>query len=113
MERPPRNLVKDRLLSAGLMVYSYCFVGTLEFVACLISLVITLRHYGLTMTDISFLDGGWSMSGNDPVTVNGITFSDAEQSHILKQINAAWFFNIVVCTWQCVFHNLNRCFERL
>jgi magnesium-transporting ATPase (P-type) len=98
MTRPPRDLKKDRLLSRALMFYSYILVGLLESAAGLIAYILVFRHYDMQLTDISFTNqDNWTFGNENAFVHKGRIYTALEQERILKELNAALFFNIVLC----------------
>ena len=99
MSRPPRNLKKDRLLSVGLFMYAYVLMGLTACTAIVISYILVFNYHDLQLTDISFTteENQWTFLEPVPFAKGSRIYSREEQYTILKQVNAAVFFNIVVC----------------
>ncbi|KAG3166997.1 Sodium/potassium-transporting ATPase subunit alpha-1 [Phytophthora idaei] len=98
MQRPPRNVKKDRLISKSLLVYSYIVAGMINAGGCLLAYgVVFWRH------DVSFSDLFMSAEDNwiknaEPMCITDTKCLDAQdQMHILAEACASWYVALVVC----------------
>ena len=104
MEQKPRNLKKDRLVSAPLLSYAYFISGLLiEAAACFVGACIVLWVNGIAIPDIAFNNGqnfvdvspfvivpGWG-----DFTSRGNVYTPDEQVTILNQAAGAWYIILV------------------
>ncbi|KAG6949321.1 hypothetical protein JG688_00014673 [Phytophthora aleatoria] len=98
MQRPPRNVKKDRFISKSLLVYSYIVAGMINAGGCLLAYgAVFWRH------DVSFSDLFMSAEDNwiknaEPMCITDTKCLDAQdQMRILAEACASWYVALVVC----------------
>jgi len=113
MDRKPRDLVKDRLVSPALLFYSYITSGAVITMGCILVYMFTYRQDNLRLSDFHKPDlnaaGGdfFSLTSSSPVTVERTqeTFSAAEQRNIFSQGVTAFYITLTVSQfchiWVC------------
>ncbi|KAI9991904.1 hypothetical protein PInf_017284 [Phytophthora infestans] len=98
MQRPPRNVKKDRLISKSLLVYSYIVAGMINAGGCLLAYAAVFWR-----NDVSFSDLFMSAEENwikdaDPLCVTDTKCLDAQdQMRILAEACASWYIALVTC----------------
>jgi sodium/potassium-transporting ATPase subunit alpha len=104
MEQKPRNLKKDRLVSAPLLTYAYLISGLMcEATACFIGSCIVFWVNGIAIPDVAFVDENFFVDQNPSIIVpgwgnfvsNGNVFTPTEQINILFQAAGAWYIILV------------------
>jgi Cation transporting ATPase, C-terminus len=91
MDRPPRDIATERLVSLPLLLYAYLIAGIPESLCCFGAYLWTFHHYGIAYGDIFLLDPKkdttWLTSAErNEATAHG--FSPDEQAHIVRQARA-------------------------
>ncbi len=104
-EQAPRNLKKDRLVSAPLLSYAYLFSGLMmEAAACFVASCIVFWVNGISIPSIAFNNGNYFVAANPMVIVprwayfcpgGGTCFSPAQQVTILQQAAGAWYILLI------------------
>lgn len=103
MQRGPRNIKENRLVSTTLLSYAYLQAGVLEAIACLLAYTWVFLHNGLQLSDIVLTDDRFAENG-EPFEANGRVYSFEEQTAILREARAAWYLTLVVGQ---LFHLIN------
>lgn len=83
--RPPRNIKKDRLVNGKLLLYSFCWVGTVE---CISSFAVSywfLQRNGLEFADM-FMKFGKVPDG----------FTKEEVKALVNTASSVYFVNLVI-----------------
>ena len=102
MSRPPRNARTDHLVTLKTVTYWYFMAGAWETLTCYLAYFLVFNHAGVPPHALPFSDDYWNGNlSNDPVTVNGQTFSDSQQKELLAQAQTAYW---VTLTMTQVFH---------
>ncbi|MFH4980770.1 hypothetical protein AB6A40_007479 [Gnathostoma spinigerum] len=101
MHIPPRRRTA-RLVSRGLLVYSYLFAGTIITVGCIFAYLSVYWYHGLTFSDILFTaEHHWKTDAENLTAANGVTLNAKDQVFIKEQAAAAWQITLVLSQ---VFH---------
>jgi sodium/potassium-transporting ATPase subunit alpha len=110
MKRPPRSLQKDRLISRGVILYSYLVAGTTEMLVSMFAYFMVYVINGIPVSSLAFAGdvyfqlGGNELASNDFVA-NGQSFSPAQQTAIYYESISAWYATLVMCqfwnVWVC------------
>lgn len=104
MEQAPRNLQRDRLVSAPLLTYAYLWSGVaIEAVACFIAACIVFWTYGIPIPTIAFSFGSYFIPSNPFVIVPGwgnlctgsVCYTPDQQVSILQQAAGAWYIVLI------------------
>eukprot|EP01138_Halocafeteria_seosinensis_P012728 gb/GECG01013004.1/.p1 GENE.gb/GECG01013004.1/~~gb/GECG01013004.1/.p1 ORF type:complete len:1008 (+),score=108.61 gb/GECG01013004.1/:1-3024(+) len=97
MERPPRNVQRDRLVDKPMLIYSYAIVGVLEGGVCFLSYLFAFMKNGVDLCDLPFSsDDHWSEEA-DTFVSGGKTFDVEQQENILYEARSAWYINLILC----------------
>ena len=107
LDRPPRNLETDRLMSYKLLSYSYLQAGLIEAFFCFVAYFWVYSDNGLGMSEIFSLAPTYfdSSTTTEYLSEAGRIYSVEEQLVILNTASTAWyvtcvmgqFFNIWMC----------------
>lgn len=110
MTRPPRDLKKDRLMSLPLMVYSYFLMGILMSLSGLIAYIIVFTEHGLALHEVYNRNARFFNLHTDTnwLAPDGRIFTPHDQKVIVRELNAATFFNIVTCQFWHIWVVRNR-----
>jgi Cation transporting ATPase, C-terminus len=88
MDRPPRNIATDRLVSLPLLVYAYLIMGVTESLCCLGAYLWVFTVRGVDHSDIFLLnpkDSTWnSQADRNDQPAHG--FSPDQQADIVRQV---------------------------
>jgi sodium/potassium-transporting ATPase subunit alpha len=96
MQRRPRNIKTDRLVSRQLLSYAYLQAGVLEAAACFLAYFFVYRAHDVSMSDLFLTDSEFG-DDNDPfITGDGQFISVAEEEQIANEARAAWYITLVV-----------------
>jgi len=105
MQRPPRNIKTDRLITKAMVLYSYVTVGLMESLAGVMSFLWVLWYNGIILEDIVLPSQNLWTAESDPFSSGGHVYSADEQVDILSKCNAALYANIILCQmfhlWFC------------
>lgn len=107
LDRPPRNLETDRLMSSRLLAYSYLEAGMIETFFCFLAYFWVFLDSGLEITEIFFVAPDYFVENStiDYISNSGRVYSAGEQIMILNMASTAYyvtcvmgqFFNIWMC----------------
>ena len=92
MERPPRDIKTQRLVSFALISYAYLIIGSAESIVCIGAYLWTFKKNGVPASEIFLLnpeDNTWMIHPDDvkqDVTIDGKVFSAEMQSDIVRQV---------------------------
>lgn len=111
MTKPPRKRTV-RLVSKGLLVYSYLFAGTFVSVGCAMAYFYTFwwvyssvhmyssifRHHNIALHDLldTAFQGNWVLGATNNFTSNGVVYDGNMQMDIKEQASAAWYSTIIM-----------------
>ena len=113
MDRNPRDLKKDRLVSAPLLLYSYITSGAVITAGCLIAYWLSYRENDIMLSDFHTADlnakGGdfFSLTAKDSVEAQrtGDVFTAKEQKQIFTEGVSAFYVTLTVAQfchiWVC------------
>jgi hypothetical protein len=90
MERPPRNIEVDRLVSLPLLLYAYAIMGMAEGAACVASYLWTYSQNNVPLADIFLINPRrkvWYINPKDNDDIIG-SFTAEQQSNIVRQVRA-------------------------
>lgn len=104
MDRPPRNIAVERLVSFPLLTYSYVIMGVAEMIICMGAYLWVFSHYGVPASEIFLLDPNdgevWRVQADlirdEPVIIDGVTYDAERQADITRQANAAWYITLIM-----------------
>ena len=114
MLRPPRDMVRDRLVSRNLLLYSYMLAGMLEAAVSFLAAFLVFHKYGIGMWQLPFSfsqksDSLWS-AVSPPLNISSgrcvdpssgalspapCSYSGAQQVTINDEVHAAYFIGLV------------------
>ncbi|KAG7386827.1 ATPase Na K transporting alpha [Phytophthora pseudosyringae] len=98
MQRPPRDLNKDRLMSKSLLIYAYAVTGMINAAGCLVSYGTVFWRNGVSFSDLFMsADDYWTNDAKTFCTADGECFDEAEQTHLLEQACGSWYVALIVC----------------
>lgn len=107
MQRPPRNLKRDRLVDSKLLRYAYLIVGIAEFLTCTMAFFLTTNYYGIPGSFFLNNRNSWK-EDSTPLTVNGTVFTGQQQEDIWRRGVAAYFLTLILCQGWHVFLTKTR-----
>jgi sodium/potassium-transporting ATPase subunit alpha len=103
MNRPPRDVRKDRLTGMPVLFYAYCIIGAIEALACLFIYFNAFQSYGLTPSFIynygsQFFknDADMMMIVSDDPNELDIELSAEDQMVILHHVQSTYFLSIII-----------------
>ena len=101
MDRPPRNIKKSRLVSFGLLAYSYLIVGSVEAACCFGAYLWCFSLDDVHPRDIFWLDPKFTIwvtkadfIGDNIAYSGGKAFNAEEQASIVRQVHTLYNFKI-------------------
>lgn len=110
MQRKPRDLKKDRLVSPTLLFYAYVSSGCIISAGCMLAYTYTYWQHDVYLADFFNVPGltsqdYFNLSPKGPITIRGRTYSEEEQSNIFSQGVTA-FYIALTCgqfghIWSC------------
>eukprot|EP00698_Gefionella_okellyi_P017925 TRINITY_DN5321_c0_g1_i14.p1 TRINITY_DN5321_c0_g1~~TRINITY_DN5321_c0_g1_i14.p1 ORF type:complete len:1000 (-),score=268.16 TRINITY_DN5321_c0_g1_i14:578-3577(-) len=95
MDRPPRNIKKDRLVSGPLLIYSYLVAGLLETIACFLSYMFVYWDYGFSTSNLYFAADYYFKPDAPLLCVGGACYTAAQQLTIAAQAASSWYITLV------------------
>jgi magnesium-transporting ATPase (P-type) len=102
MLQPPRDVEKDRLVSARSVLYFYGFMGCLITLACYAAYFFTFHFNGVALADL--LDSTttyWTDDAPDYISSSGRVFTAAQQVALLADVQVSYWMTLVMSQ---VFH---------
>ncbi|KAF1326577.1 putative hydrolase, partial [Globisporangium splendens] len=107
MNRPPRDMKKDRLMSFPLLMYSYMIAGMVNVAGCFLAYSMVFWRNGISLSDI-YLSADIFWQSDAPVFCiadGSKCLTDTEQTSILAQACGSWYIALVACqfchVWMC------------
>lgn len=103
MKRPPRGVVKEKLVTPQLLLYSYLVIGLLE------SVIVYFIFYFLFYLEEDITPSHlWNvsdyfLSSSPDFTVDGRVYNSDEQVKIITRMQTAVFLGIVLCQCFAIF----------
>ncbi|RMX70062.1 hypothetical protein DD238_000869 [Peronospora effusa] len=98
MERPPRNLSKDRLMSKSLLIYTYVIAGMINAGGCLLAYGTVFWRHGISFSDLfGSSDNHWKADAQLFCTEDEECFDETEQMQLLNEACSSWYIALVVC----------------
>lgn len=107
LDRPPRDIKKDRLMSFRLLSYSYLQAGVIETMFCFVAFFWVYLDYGLQIGELFFLSPTYFNANTkvNYVSLSEKVYSIEEQMVILKTGAAAYYVTLVMGQffniWMC------------
>jgi hypothetical protein len=93
MQRPPRDIAVDRLVSMPLLLYAYLTMGIAESIACVISYLWTFLYNDVSLSNVWLVDPKkdvWSVreeiNKEDVAIGNGRILGPEEQARIVREV---------------------------
>lgn len=103
MNRPPRDVKKDRLTGMPVLFYSYCVIGVIEAAACLYIYFEAFKSYGLMPSFIVNYSHQFFKDDADYIVIVSedpneldLEFSPDDQMTILHHVQSTYFLAIIV-----------------
>ena len=84
MDRPPRDMKRDRLVNRPMLIYSYAIVGLLESAICFVAYLFVFIDSGVSLSDLPFSSGDHWEDDSDILFSNGKTFDADDQVRIVE-----------------------------
>jgi len=106
MQRPPRNIKTERLITKQMVFYCYVAAGFGEALAGVMSFLCVLWYNDIVIKDIVLPSGGpyWTKD-SQAFSSGGQDYDGPRQADILSKCNAAFYANIILCQmfhlWFC------------
>eukprot|EP01138_Halocafeteria_seosinensis_P006243 gb/GECG01006384.1/.p1 GENE.gb/GECG01006384.1/~~gb/GECG01006384.1/.p1 ORF type:complete len:1125 (+),score=117.90 gb/GECG01006384.1/:1-3375(+) len=97
MDRPPRDMGKDRLVNRPMLVYSYAVVGLLESIICFLAYLFVFIDNGVNLSDLPFSSGDHWEDDSEVFVSDGKVFDSDDQIRIVEEARAAWYINLILC----------------
>eukprot|EP00644_Phytophthora_capsici_P012019 jgi/Phyca11/543559/estExt2_Genewise1Plus.C_PHYCAscaffold_120436 len=97
MQRPPRDLNKDRLMSKSLLIYAYGIAGMINAAGCLVAYGAVFWRNGISFSDLFMSDDYWDSDAAVFCTDKGECFDHDEQTQLLEQACGSWYIALIVC----------------
>lgn len=97
MNRPPRDIATERLVSLPLLVYSYITMGLAESLVCMGAYLWVFTTHGIKLKDIFLIDPRddtrWTYTASDNCDACVANFNGAQQADILRQVRL-WLWHV-------------------
>ena len=102
MERPPRNIATDRLVSMPLLIYAYLIMGLAESLVCFGAYMWTFHVRGVPYNTIFLTDPDDGVWGTLPenIDVSDAGFTPDQQAEIVRQVCCCAVLLRVCMAWQ-------------
>lgn len=97
MQRPPRDLSKDKLVSTPLLFYSYAVVGVLEVITCFISYAMVFWGEDIGLGELLYTAKDYWQDNADAIELSAGVFTSEQQVDIRNRAQSAWFLTLVLC----------------
>ncbi|KAK1944316.1 Sodium/potassium-transporting ATPase subunit alpha-4 [Phytophthora citrophthora] len=97
MQRLPRDLNKDRLMSKSLLIYAYGIAGMINAAGCLVAYGTVFWRNDISFSDLFMSDDYWKTSAAVFCTEEGKCFDHNEQMQLLEQACGSWYIALIVC----------------
>ncbi|KAL3662046.1 hypothetical protein V7S43_012853 [Phytophthora oleae] len=97
MQRPPRDLNKDRLMSKSLLIYAYGIAGVINAAGCSVAYGTVFWRNGISFSDLFMSDDYWKTGAPVFCTADGDCFDQDEQTQLLEQACGSWYIALIVC----------------
>jgi sodium/potassium-transporting ATPase subunit alpha len=98
MERPPRDLKKDRLMSKSLLIYAYAVAGMINAAGCLTAYGTVFWRHGISFSDLFMsADDYWTSDAATFCNAADECFTAAEQTDLVAQACGSWYIALIVC----------------
>ncbi|KAJ0392625.1 hypothetical protein ATCC90586_010877 [Pythium insidiosum] len=107
MQRPPRNLARDRLMSPPLLLYAYVVAGVIQTAGCFLAYAAVFWRHGLSLSDIFLTaEDHWQDDSPPLCTADQRTcFDGAAQVRLMNEACSSWYIGLVFCqfwhVWMC------------
>lgn len=106
MCRPPRDLTKDKLMSAPLLLYSYLIAGMINVTGCFLAYASVYWRAGFSLADLYLSAETYWQEGAELIfNADGVAFDDQAQLQVFYEACGAWYIGLVFCqffhVWMC------------
>ncbi|TMW67298.1 hypothetical protein Poli38472_012414 [Pythium oligandrum] len=106
MQRPPRDMSKDRLMSSPLLLYAYLVAGMINLLGCVLAYSSAFWRHGISLNDVFMsVDVYWQDGAPLLCTTDDVCYDDKEQQAIVAQAGSSWYIALVFCqffhVWMC------------
>ncbi|TMW67398.1 hypothetical protein Poli38472_011018 [Pythium oligandrum] len=107
MQRPPRDMTKDRLMSPPLLFYSYLVAGMINTTGCFLAYASVFWRHGISLSDVYMsVEDYWQDDAPLLCETNGTRcYDDKQQIDLVAQACSAWYVALVFCqffhVWMC------------
>lgn len=102
MQKPPRDMKRDRLVDGRLLRYSYLWVGLGIFFISTAAFFLTTNYYGIPGSFFLNRRDNWS-STSSLLFVNGRAVTGSQQEEVWRRGVAAFYLTLILCQGWHVF----------
>lgn len=100
MDRPPRDMKKDRLVNRPMLIYSYAVVGVLESIICFVAYLFVFVDNGVNLADLPFSSGDHWKDDANLLFSGGNMFNADDQVRIVEVGTAKVFISIQLISYE-------------
>ena len=105
MQRPPRNLKKDRLISSALLFYAYGVAGMAIIFTSMFAYFWVYVYHGIPVSALAWTAQTYFQDGAPDFIVGSRVYVAQEQQNIYYESVSAWYATIIMCqfwnVWTC------------
>ncbi|TMW69051.1 hypothetical protein Poli38472_001207 [Pythium oligandrum] len=106
MQRPPRDMTKDKLMSAPLLLYAYLIAGMINVIGCFLAYASVFWRHGYSLSDLFLTsDTYWKEDAPDFCVDNSDCLDTDAQKDLLAEACSAWYVALIFCqffhVWMC------------
>lgn len=106
MQRPPRDLVNDRLISRGLLFYSYLVAGVGNMLVCMFAYLAVFAQHGVPVASLAWsAETYWKEGAPDLIVPGRSPLGSSEQLDVYHEAVGAWTAMLIACqfwnVWVC------------
>ncbi|TMW69048.1 hypothetical protein Poli38472_001204 [Pythium oligandrum] len=106
MQRPPRDMTKDKLMSASLLLYAYMIAGMINVMGCFLAYASVFWRYGFSLHDVYMTADTYWQEDAPEFCVAGVGCLDTQaQKDLLAEACSSWYVALIFCqffhVWMC------------